>query len=856
MLRHAAKSFGAVQALVDGSIELYPGEAHALVGENGAGKSTLVKILAGVYQPDAGSLLADGLQITLNGPAAALAAGIAVIYQEPALFPDLSVAENMFIGRQPLGSGRRIDRRAMRTEAAAIFARLGVALDPARIARGLSIADQQVVEIGKAISLEARVIVMDEPTAALSAAEVDRLFDVVRALRAAGTAVLFISHRLEEVFALCQRVTVMRDGRQVLSRELEGLVAGDLVRAMVGRELAERPPGEQVAPGEPLLTVDRLTREGVFTDISFTVRAGEIVALAGLVGSGRSEVARAIFGIDRYDAGAVTLRGQRLRRGSPTGAMAAGVGFVPEDRRQQGLVMDMSVQQNVALASLGRLRHGGLIRASAERAMAADWASRLKIKYGRLKDPVSMLSGGNQQKVVLAKWLGRKPAVLIVDEPTRGIDVATKAEVHHLLVQLARDGVGVLMISSELPEVLRISDRILVMREGRLMTELAHAQASEEEILAAATGQPTAGVPTPGQDKQGGRGTVSTALVSQSERPPAPAGTGARKLTERAFRIRESGIVVVLVVFVAVTASVQPRFLNITNIQFILVNTTVFALLALGETMVVISRNYDLSVGSVLGLSAYLSASLFGGHPGFPIPLAFLAGLGIGLGCGMLNGIMVAAGRVPSLVVTLATLYIFRGIDILIVGGKEVVANSLPSAFLEIPKATVLGIPAVAIAIAVVIAIGAYYLRSFRSGRELYAMGSNPEAARLAGIGVGRRVFVAFTVSGAIAGVAGVLWAAQYGTIDSTAGTGYELQVISAVVVGGVAIFGGSGSAVGAALGALLLNTISSALYVLGISPFWNQAIFGFLLLLAITLDRFISLRLTAALRVRGARHE
>ena len=499
VLRHAAKSFGAVQALADGSIELYPGEVHALVGENGAGKSTLVKILAGVYQPDAGALLADGLQITLHGPAAARAAGIAVIYQEPALFPDLSVAENMFIGRQPLGPVRRIDRRAMRTEAAAIFARLGVQLDPARIARGLSIADQQVVEIGKAISLEARVIVMDEPTAALSAAEVDRLFDVVRTLRAAGTAVLFISHRLEEVFALCQRVTVMRDGRQVLSRELAGLVPGDLVRAMVGRELAERPPGEQVAPGEPLLTVDRLTREGVFTDISFTVRAGEIVALAGLVGSGRSEVARAIFGIDRYDAGAVTLRGQRLRRGSPTAAMAAGVGFVPEDRRQQGLVMDMSVQQNVALASLGRLRHGGLIRASAERAMAADWASRLTIRYGRLKDPVSMLSGGNQQKVVLAKWLGRKPAVLIVDEPTRGIDVATKAEVHHLLAQLARDGVGVLMISSELPEVLRISDRILVMREGRLMTELAHADASEEEILSAATGQ------APPDPAEGGR---------------------------------------------------------------------------------------------------------------------------------------------------------------------------------------------------------------------------------------------------------------------------------------------------------------------------------------------------------------
>jgi rhamnose transport system ATP-binding protein len=486
-LRHATKAFGAVRALRDGSVALYAGEVHALVGENGAGKSTLVKILAGVHQPDSGSLLMDGHDTTLHGPAAARQAGIAVIYQEPTLFPDLSVAENMFIGRQPLRSGRRIDAGKMQAEAQAIFARLGVPLDPARIARGLSIADQQVVEIGKALSLDARVIVMDEPTAALSAAEVDRLFTVIRSLRRDGTAVLFISHRLEEVFAICRRITVMRDGRHVLTSELTGLTADDLVRAMVGRELAERPAEPHGAPGEPVLHVERLTREGVFTDISFTVRSGEIVALAGLVGSGRSEVARAVFGIDRYDAGTVTVGGRRLRRASPTSAMAAGVGFVPEDRRQQGLVMDMSVQQNIALASLGSLRRAGLIKASAERQFAADWTLRLKIRYGRLRDPVSTLSGGNQQKVVLAKWLGRKPAVLIVDEPTRGIDVGTKAEVHHLLSQLARDGVGILMISSELPEVLRVSDRILVMREGRLMAELRHA--TEEEIMAAATGQ-------------------------------------------------------------------------------------------------------------------------------------------------------------------------------------------------------------------------------------------------------------------------------------------------------------------------------------------------------------------------------
>jgi rhamnose transport system ATP-binding protein len=487
-LEHAAKSFGAVRAVVDASIQLYTGEAHALVGENGAGKSTIVKILAGVHHPDRGQLVVNGKPLSLAGPADAQDAGIAVIYQEPILFPDLTVAENIYMGRQPLRRLHRIDASKMRAQVAALFVRLGVRLDPGRICRGLSIADQQLVEIAKALSLNARIIVMDEPTAALSAVEVARLFDVVRTLRADGTAVLFISHRLEEVFEICQRVTVMRDGRQVLTSELSGLTSDDLVRAMVGRQIGERVRGVG-HPGAAVLEVERLTREGVFVDISFEVRAGEIVALAGLVGSGRSEVARAVFGIDRYQAGSVTISGQKLRNGSPSAAMAMGVGFVPEDRRQQGLVMEMSVQENIALTSLGRISRAGMVTAGSERKFASDWVTRLKIKYGRLADPVSQLSGGNQQKVVLARWLARKPTLLIVDEPTRGIDIATKSEVHALLADLAGSGVAILMISSELPEVLRVGDRILVMREGRLITEYARADATEENLVAAATGQ-------------------------------------------------------------------------------------------------------------------------------------------------------------------------------------------------------------------------------------------------------------------------------------------------------------------------------------------------------------------------------
>ncbi len=488
-LVHATKSFGAVKALEDGTVRLYPGEAHALVGENGAGKSTLVKILAGVHPPDSGELLIAGVATSLNGPAAARAAAVSIIYQEPTLFPDLSIAENIFMGRQPLRRGRRIDRAEMRDLANAAFARLGVELDPNRLARGLSVADQQIVEIAKAISFNARVIVMDEPTAALSSLEVERLFAVVRALRADNAAVLFISHRLEEIFAICQRVTIMRDGRFVRTAPIDELTIDDIIRSMVGRDLDALFPKTDTAPGAVVLDVRRLTREGVFTDVSFTVRSGEIVGLAGLVGAGRSEIARAVFGIDRHDAGSVLIGGQTMPNGSPLAAMTVGVAFVPEDRRLQGLVMEMSLDHNVALASLARLRRRGLIFRSSERELASDWAGRLRLKFGRMKNPVSTLSGGNQQKVVLAKWLARSPSLLIVDEPTRGIDVSTKAEVHRLLDELVANGVAVLMISSELPEILGMADRILVLREGRLVAEMPREVADEASVMRAATGQ-------------------------------------------------------------------------------------------------------------------------------------------------------------------------------------------------------------------------------------------------------------------------------------------------------------------------------------------------------------------------------
>src|SRR3712207_4481076 len=387
-LRDAAKSYGAVRALHDGNLSLGPGEVRALMGENGAGKSTLVKVLGGVVRRDAGEMLVDGEPADFHSPHDARDAGIAVIYQEPTLFPDLSIAENVVMGYHPLGAMRRIDRREMHRTVQGLLDRLGVRLDPERPVRGLSIADQQIVEIAKALSFNARMLIMDEPTAALSGHEVERLFAVVRTLRDEGAGVLFISHRLEEVFEICDTVTVMRDGAVVHDARIADMTPDEMVRRMVGRELSALFHKVDAAIGAPVLEVNRLTREGVFFDVSFEVRAGEIVALAGLVGAGRSEVARGIFGIDRPDAGHVELDGRRLPAGKPLAAMRAGIGFVPEDRRQQGLVMDLSIARNATLTRIRALSKWGLLTGGGERRLAEEWAAKLQLKYHRMDDPV------------------------------------------------------------------------------------------------------------------------------------------------------------------------------------------------------------------------------------------------------------------------------------------------------------------------------------------------------------------------------------------------------------------------------------------------------------------------------------
>lgn len=486
-VENAAKNFGGVKALVSASLILYKGEIHALLGENGAGKSTLLKTLAGVHSLDAGSIRLNEKPFIQGSTRLAREQGIAVIYQEPNLFPDLTLAENVFAGRQPILRGS-VDWKFMTSESKRLFEQLGVPLNPNSRARGLSIADQQIVEIAKAISTQANVIVMDEPTAALSSKEVERLFSVARNLRDNGCAVVFVSHRLDEVFALCDRLTIMRDGSTVSSSPITSTSESEVIRAMVGRDVSELFPKMDTEIGDVVLSVRDLARDGQFENISFDVRAGEIVALAGLVGSGRSEVARAIFGVDGHDNGSVLMLGKTLPNNSPSAAMDAGIALVPEDRRQQGLFMPTSIAKNAAVTSLGRIKKSLFVRAKDEASLSQKWTAIMQTKFADIQDPVERLSGGNQQKVVLAKWLATDPKLLIVDEPTRGIDVGTKSEVHKLLSQKAKEGLAILMISSELPEVLGMADRILVMREGHIVRELSRNEATSELVIAAATG--------------------------------------------------------------------------------------------------------------------------------------------------------------------------------------------------------------------------------------------------------------------------------------------------------------------------------------------------------------------------------
>ena len=487
-LKGISKSFGGVHALTDVKLLLYPGEIHAVIGENGAGKSTLMKIIAGVHQPDSGEILINDCPKTFHNPLVSQSQGISAIYQEPTLYLDLDIAENIFMGHHPQYPGLPlIQWKKMHQDASRLIELLGKKMNVFSKVRGLSIAQMQIVEMAKALSMNARILIMDEPTSALTQNEVADLFQLIRKLKQDGVAVIFISHRLEEVFDIADRVTIFRDGRYVETKIINETSENELIKLMVGRTLETLFPKKQVPITDEILKVEGLGKNGLFRNISFSLHKGEILGLSGLVGARRTEVAQSIFGINPLDEGKIWIQGKLKEINSPNTAMREGMAYVPEDRQMHGLILGMGIKENITLTILSKFVKSGLVNNEKEGRFASDIAQQLQIKTTGLWQRAQELSGGNQQKTVLAKWLGTKPKILILDEPTRGIDVGTKAAVHQLMSELAEQGVAILMISSELPEIIGMSDRILVMCEGSMTGEFLRADANQEIIMKAAT---------------------------------------------------------------------------------------------------------------------------------------------------------------------------------------------------------------------------------------------------------------------------------------------------------------------------------------------------------------------------------
>jgi ABC-type sugar transport system ATPase subunit len=486
-MRGIAKAFPGVQALAGVDLDVSGGDVHVLLGENGAGKSTLMKILSGALQADAGVIELGGVPTALTSPRVARDAGIAIIHQELALVPEMTVAENIWLGRAPTRFGM-LDHGPMVRRASELLSQLGAAVDPNELVGALGIAQQQLVEIARALSLDARILIMDEPTSALTERESARLFDTIRGLTARGVAIIYISHRLDEIFAIGNQITVLRDGRNVVTQTIDHADRRELVRLMANRDVDELVPESSHTIGKPKLRVERLSHGSALHDVSFSVRAGEIVGFAGLLGAGRTEIARAVFGLEVLDRGTIYVDEREVEIRSPRDAIAAGIGFVTEDRKREGLVLGRSVRDNVALPILSRLARLGIVRSRREHATAEAAVRDLRIRTPSVRQLAQHLSGGNQQKIVLAKWLATGARILFLDEPTRGIDVGSKQEIYALIQELAADGVAIVLMSSDLPEVLGLSDRVLVMREGRIVGEFTRADATAENVMACAVG--------------------------------------------------------------------------------------------------------------------------------------------------------------------------------------------------------------------------------------------------------------------------------------------------------------------------------------------------------------------------------
>jgi len=812
-LSNIHKTFGGVVALRGAQFAIRAGEVHGLVGENGAGKSTLINVATGLFRADSGEITLDGEPLSLSNTRQAAARGIAVVHQEADLFAQLSIAENMLLGRGLVRYATGlINWPGVYREAARMVAAMGESFNVRDVAGGLSVARRMMAEIAAAVSEQARVLFLDEPTSALTLKEIENLFDQIRRLRDAGVAIAYVSHRIEEVLEICDRVTVMRDGETIETRAAADFTLDEVVAAMVGREVEQMFAKRPAPIGDVRLRVeDATSATGAFRDVSIAVRAGEIVGLYGFVGAGRSEFGQALFGLHPLASGAVTIDGQPARNRSPWQAVQAGLAYLPEDRLVQGVFRDHPLRANASVAQLRRLCRLGWIDGEQERELASRVIRDMNVRAESMEQPIGTLSGGNQQKVMFGRWQATAPKVLLLDEPTRGVDVGAKAEIHKLICDLAEDGAAVLLISSELPEVMAMSDRVVTLSEGRVTGTFDPKRDDEEAVAAAA---------------------VPRAVDGAAETAGKRVSTLARFL-----QFREFGLLAFIVALsLGMTVLKPSEFATAENFFGVLANAALPAIMAQGAMLIICGGGIDISVGSMMGLVAAIAAlaAKSGYHPLLCLALA----VGVGVLLSMLNATTALAARIHPIIVTLAGLSIYRGVMRIVTGGREV--EQLPAAYRALADGQLFGLPKICFYVIAVTVVTHVFLRYTLWGRRLLAVGNSENAARLIGLSKTRLTLMAFAYSGALIGLTAVLSPAYFGKVQANTGAGMELKAIAAAVIGGTNILGGRGSALGTLLGAFLAALLYNILILLEASSYWQNIFVGGLILLAVIVDALL----------------
>lgn len=855
--RGVGMRFPGVRALSGVDFDVAAGEVHALIGENGAGKSTLVRILSGEISGFDGEVIVDGNPRHFSSPRDAMAAGIAVIPQELQLVASLTVAENIGLGREPRQRSGLVDRDALRARARVHLDGIGAAIDPDTLVGHLESADRQLVAVARALALDARCLIMDEPTASLGAREAGRLGELVVALTRRGTAVVYISHKLDEVRRLAHRMTVLRDGARVVTTAVAGVDESEMVRLMVGRtiERTELSPVPMDAPEvlrvEDLSLADPELPDGYrLRDVSLTVRRGEIVGLAGLVGAGRTDFLLALVGAtERGVTGRMRLDGREYQPVNPAEAREAGIAMVPEERKAQAIFPRLGVRENITISALDRVARFGWIDRRGEREAATKMAQRTGVRSAGIEVPIATLSGGNQQKAVLARCLFASPRVLLLDEPTRGIDLAAKAEIYAELRSLAAEGFGIVLCSSEMSEVLTQCHRILVFREGRVTAEFNRDVATEELVLAAAAG----GARTPVEASELASGGMTDASMPDggaarskqgpASPPPAPP-TPSRPIIARLARHSGSlglAAVLLLAVIVSPVRGGRPVFLDLGNLTDILRQVAEKGILAVGMTAVVIAGGIDLSVGSILALGATLSAWLLM-KGGFGLGSTALIVLAVGALWGALNGLVVARWRLQPFIATLATMSAARGVARYVSGGTAIPLgfgpDGAPFSVRAIAAPIVPYVPVPALLFILSVLAMHLVLTRTRSGRYLYAIGDNATAARLSGVRVSWHTGSVYVISAALAALAGLVHCAQLEQGNPNDGVAYELDAIAAVVIGGTNLSGGSGSVGGTLVGILTIGIINNSMGLNNVDANLQLILKGAIILGAVWLQR------------------